>query len=184
MPRPSLLSVLGAAVLAVVGIALLSWDDGALRFSVGDLWIVLCAVAYATYVLLLERFAPRYDVIEFSAIQVTTVAALGVAWLVVGGPSQPRRSLHDASFGTWLTLMYLGIVAVALSTLLQTRAQQTVEAPIASIVYALEPVFGAAASFAWRGERLLPIGFVGGALVIGAMILSQRATLDRTASSA
>ncbi len=170
--------VFAAAALAVIGIALLSWDDGALRFSGGDLWIVVCAITYATYVLLLERFAPRYDVIEFSAVQVTTVAGLGVAWLVASGPSQPVQSLRDASLGTWLTLLYLGVIAVAISTLLQTRAQQTVAAPVAAIVYALEPVFGAAASFAWRGERLAPVGFVGGALVIAAMILSQRATLD------
>ena len=169
--------VLGAAALAVVGIALLSWDDGALRFSSGDLWILLCAATYAAYVLLLERFAPRHHVVEFSAIQVTTIGLLGAVWLLLRGPTESWRSLRDAPPGSWLTLLYLGVVAVALSTLLQTRAQQIVPAPLAAIVYALEPVFGAVAAFAWRGERIAPIGFLGGSLVIAAMVLSQRAVL-------
>ncbi len=169
--------VLVAAVLAVIGIALLSWDDGALRFSSGDVWILACAVAYAAYVLLLERFAPRHEVVALSAVQVLTVGLLGAGWLLAHGPTESLHTLRHAAGGTWVTLAYLGVVAVALSTLLQTRAQQLVPAPIAAIVYALEPVFGALAAFAWRGERIAPIGFVGGALVIVAMALSQRALL-------
>ena len=169
--------VLIAAVLAVLGISLMSWDDGALRFSMGDMWILACAVSYAVYVLLLERFAPRHEVVALSSVQVLTVGFLGAVWLAVSGPAESVRALGDASAGTWLTLLYLGLVAVAISTLLQTRAQQIVPAPIATIVYALEPVFGAAASFAWRGERIAPVGFIGGALVIIAMVLSQRAAL-------
>ena len=166
-----------AALIAVVGIALLSWDDGALRFGTGDLWVLACAVSYAAYVLLLERFAARYDVLEFSAVQITTVGVLGVLWLVVDGPSKNLRTLTNAHLGTWLSLIYLGIVAVAISTLLQTHAQRTVPATTAAVVYSLEPVFGAVASFAWRGERLKPIGFLGAAFVLVAMVLSQRSAI-------
>ncbi len=169
--------VLLAAVLAVIGITLMSWDDGALRFSGGDGWILVCAVTYAAYVLLLERFAPRHEVVALSAVQVLTVGLLGAGWLVARGPADSIHTLRDASVGTWVTFAYLGVVAVALSTLLQTRAQQLIPAPIAAIVYALEPVFGAAAAYAWRRERIAPIGFVGGALVVAAMLLSQRALL-------
>lgn len=169
--------VLVAAGLAMLGVGLLSWDNGALRFSVGDLWVLSCAVAYAAYVLLLERFAPRYDVLEFSAVQITTVGLLGAGWLSIYGPGDNLRSLSTSSVGTWSTLVYLGVVAVVVSTLLQTHAQRSVPAPAAAVVYSLEPVFGAAASFVWRGERLAPIGFVGGALVIVAMVVSQQAGL-------
>ncbi len=176
--------VLTAAVLAVIGIALMSWDDGALRFSAGDLWILACAVSYAAYVLLLERFAPRHEVVSLSAVQVLTVGLLGAGWLLARGPAESLRTLRHAAGGTWVTLVYLGVVAVALSTLLQTRAQQLVPAPIAAIVYALEPVFGALAAYAWRGERIAPIGFVGGALVIVAMVLSQRSLVAEPAVDA
>ena len=163
-----------AAVLALVGIALLSWDDGALRLGSGDLWVFACAISYAAYVLLLERFAVRYDVLEFSAVQIATVGVLGSFWVVIDGPAKNLRALANAKTGNWVVLVYLGIVAVAVSTLLQTHAQRTVSAPTAAVVYSLEPVFGAVASFAWRGERLAPIGLVGAALVLAAMVLSQR----------
>ncbi len=35
----------------------------------------------------------------------------------------------------------------------------------------------AVASFAWRGERLPPVGFLGAAFVLVAMVLSQRSAI-------
>jgi drug/metabolite transporter (DMT)-like permease len=170
--------VLLAAVIAVLGIGMLSWDDGALTFSVGDVWILLCAISYALYVLLLERFAPQHPVLGLSAVQVATVSACGVVWLVVSDPQKTVSALQHASLGTWATLVYLGAIAVAVTTLLQTNAQRIVSAAIAAVVYALEPVFGAFFSWLWRGETLKPIGFVGGALVIVAMVVSQLPSAD------
>ena len=95
----------------------------------------------------------------------------------MGAPGNNLRSLTTSSVGTWSTLLYLGVIAVVVSTLLQPHAQRRVSAPTAAVVYSLERVFGAVASFVWRGERLAPIGFVGGALVIVAMVVSQRAGL-------
>jgi drug/metabolite transporter (DMT)-like permease len=162
-----------AAVLAVFGVALLSWDGGALRFSVGDIWVVICALTYALYVLMLEQFAPQHRALDLAAVQVTTVAAFGLGWLLLGHPAHSASALRHASAGNWLFLAYLGIVAVAIATLLQTHAQRTVPASVAAVVYALEPVFGAVASYIGRGETIRPIGYVGAALVLVAMVVSQ-----------
>ena len=171
LPRVALLS----AGLAAFGIALMSWDLGALRFGVGDLWVLACAVTYAAYVLLLERFAHQHGTIELSAVQVATVGACGVIWALTAHPTRIVRALSTANFGTWLTLVYLGVIAVAVTMLLQTKAQKVVAASVAVVVYAMEPVFGALASFIWRDERLARLGFVGAALIVVAMIVSQQA---------
>ena len=169
LPKVALLS----ALVAVVGIAIMSWDDGALRFAIGDAWVLVCAVAYAAYVLLLERFAHQHGVLELTAVQVMTVGICGAVWVLLGNRTKVFDSLGAADLGTWGTLLYLGIVAVAITTILQTQAQRVVSAAVAAVVYALEPVFGALASFVWRGERLAPLGFVGAALIIAAMLLAQ-----------
>jgi drug/metabolite transporter (DMT)-like permease len=163
-----------AATMALTGIALLSWDTGALRFSIGDVWMVLCAATYAAYVLLLEAFAPHHAVRPFAAVQVLVVGSCAAIWFLVDAPTRGLRTLRHADAETWITIAFLGIVAVAITTMLQTAAQRTVRAPTAAVVYSLEPVFGAIASYLWRDERLAPLGFVGAALVVGAMILSQR----------
>lgn len=169
LPKIALLS----ALVAVVGIAVMSWDSGALRFGIGDAWVFVCAVAYAAYVLLLERFAHQHGVLDLTAVQVTTVGLCGALWVLVGNRAKVGHALRAADLGTWATLVYLGIVAVAITTILQTHAQRVVSAAVAAVVYALEPVFGAVASFIWRGERLAPIGFVGAALILAAMVLAQ-----------
>ena len=45
----------------------------------------------------------------------------------------------------------------------------------AAIIYAMEPVFAAAFGWWYIGERMTPLALLGGALVIAAVILSQRA---------
>lgn len=165
---------LASAVLATTGIALLSWDDGALRFRIGDLWVLACAVAYAAYVLLLEQFARQHRVMDLTAVQVCTVGVSGIIWVLSTDRTAAIDGLRQAKLGTWITIVYLAIVAVALTMLLQTKAQKVVAASVAVVVYSLEPVFGAAASYAWRNERLAPVGFLGASFVVAAMVLSQR----------
>jgi drug/metabolite transporter (DMT)-like permease len=54
-------------------------------------------------------------------------------------------------------------------------AQSHVSAPQAAIIYAMEPVFAAAFGWWYISERMTPMALLGGALVIAAVVLSQRA---------
>ena len=53
-----------------------------------------------------------------------------------------------------LALLYLGGVATALCNWLQTKAQRDISAERASIIYAMDPVYGAAFAYLWLGETL------------------------------
>jgi len=155
----------GAAAFALVGIGLLSWEGGAL--VVGDAWALACAVTYAGYIIALERLAGRYRSVPLAAVQIAVVAAVGWVWAAMTG----HATLPPPS--AWWALVYLGVVATALTTLLQTIGQQRVTAPEAAIIYALEPVTASVFSFLLLGETIGARGFIGGALVVVAMILSQ-----------
>jgi drug/metabolite transporter (DMT)-like permease len=52
-------------------------------------------------------------------------------------------------------------------------AQRVVAAPLAALVFVLEPVFAAVFAAWWLGERLGPIGWLGGGLVVVAMAVSE-----------
>ncbi|MCP5990226.1 hypothetical protein NL344_27790, partial [Klebsiella pneumoniae] len=56
-----------ALPLAVGGLALLSWEGGAL--VVGDAWALACAVTYAGFIIALERTASRHGALRFTAAQ-------------------------------------------------------------------------------------------------------------------
>lgn len=157
-----------ALPLAVAGLALLSWEGGAL--VVGDAWALACAVTYAGFIVTLERMAHRHVALPFTLVQVLTVTVLAWAWAAVSAPGQ----LWPAA-GAWWPLLYLGVAATAATTLMQTVGQRTVSAANASLIYALEPVTATLFSFLLIGERVGPRGALGGLLVVVATVLSQRA---------
>ena len=155
-----------AAVLAIVGIGIMSWDGGGL--STGDLWVFGGAFSYAVYILLLESATLRHPPLALSAMQLVFVAGVTVIW---AGPALmvqlPAIAAH------WGPLLYLGLVVTATTTITQAVAQQWVSAHETALLYTLEPVFAAIFSFWLLGEQFGERGFLGAGLILTAMMLSQ-----------
>ncbi|ANE42755.1 DMT family transporter [Deinococcus puniceus] len=165
--RPLPLTLWGALPLALLGLGLLSWEGGAL--VVGDAWALACAVTYAGFIITLERLAHRHAALPFTVAQLVSVTAVAWLWAAVAAPNTlwpPPQA--------WAPLLYLGIAATALTTLLQTVGQRHVSAAEASLIYALEPVTATAFSYALIGEKVGLRGALGGLLVVVATVLSQR----------
>nr|WP_274704910.1 DMT family transporter [Deinococcus geothermalis] len=157
-----------ALPLAVGGLALLSWEGGAL--VVGDAWALACAVTYAGFIIALERSASRHEALRFTFAQLLAVTLLAWGWALLATPAQlwPPAA-------AWGPLLYLGVAATAVTTLFQTVGQRAVSAAEASLIYALEPVMATFFSFLLIGERVGLGGALGGLLVIAATLFSQRA---------
>jgi len=62
-------------------------------------------------------------------------------------------------------LIYLGAVATALTNYIQTFAQQNISAERASIIYAMDPVYGAFFANLILGETLGTQGMIGAGLI-------------------
>jgi drug/metabolite transporter (DMT)-like permease len=155
-----------AAGLALAGIGVLSWEGGAL--TVGDLWVLGCAISYAVYILLMEAIAPKHPPLSLTIVQLITIALLGLIWAAPELWSQ-LPALQE----NWGAIVYLGVMATALTTWTQGIAQRHVSATETAIIYALEPLFAAVFTFWWLGESLGTRGLLGGAMVVVAMVLSQ-----------
>jgi drug/metabolite transporter (DMT)-like permease len=65
-------------------------------------------------------------------------------------------------------LIYLGGVTTAIANYIQTKAQKEIPAERASIIYALDPVYGAFFANLLLGEELSQLGFVGAGLITAA----------------
>ncbi|SMB89607.1 DMT family transporter [Deinococcus hopiensis] len=166
--RPLPLALWLALPLAVAGLALLSWEGG--RLVVGDAWALACAITYAGFIVALERAAASHPALRFTFAQLLAVTALAWLWAAVVAPGKlwpPAQA--------WGPLLYLGVAATAVTTLMQTVGQRSVSAAEASLIYALEPVTASLFSFALIGERVGVRGALGGVLVVAATVLSQRA---------
>ncbi len=82
-------------------------------------------------------------------------------------------ALATVPTGTYLAILYLAVVATALIAVLQTYAQQVVPAYVAALIFVLEPAFAALFAFILLGERLGILGWLGGVLVLLAMLVSE-----------
>ncbi|GAB2876583.1 DMT family transporter [Uliginosibacterium flavum] len=162
-----------AAVLATSGIVVMSYEQGS--GWLGDALTFGCALAFAIYVLGMERFAPRHDARSLAGAQAVMMTLfcplwIGAEWLFWGS-AYPAMAAKAAS--VWPQLLYLGLVCSGLVLILQTWAQARASAVQAAVIYALEPFFATVFAAWWLGEVFGARGMIGGALVITAMLISQ-----------
>ena len=68
---------------------------------------------------------------------------------------------------------HLAVVATALISVLQVLAQRVVPAYLAALIFVLEPVFAAVFAYLIRGETLGILGWLGGGLIVVAMLISE-----------
>lgn len=163
-----------AAAVACTGVGLMSFDVQ------GDFWADLAtlaaALAYALYTILMSSHAKNHRPAQLATAQIACMALLGAIWMLVDSGA-PRLLLLPGlvEAEVWWGLLFLGAVASAATFFLQAMAQSHVSAPQAAIIYAMEPVFAAAFGWWYINEQMTPMALLGGALVIAAVILSQRA---------
>lgn len=154
--------------LAFIGLVLLAGPDGAsAEFTQGELVTVLCAVAFACEIILIGAFAGRVDARRVTVIQLAAASLLAFAAMIPAGEPIPP-------FSWLLTLSVIGMaLASAAIQLAMNWAQRTVSPTRATVIYAGEPVwagiFGRLA-----GEILSPRALMGAALIVIAVLVSQR----------
>ncbi len=160
-------AVWAASVLATVGLGVLSLQGFAIGY--GELLTVASAVVYALHIIALGQMSEPGTALQLSVVQMATIAAVCAIAAAPGGIELP------ASRTDWLIVIYLALIAGALTMLLQTWAQARVEASRAAVIMAMEPVWAAAFAVAFGGESLTGRMIIGGGAILAAMYLVELA---------
>lgn len=161
---------LGVA-LATVGLALLSGvDTGRL---LGDALVLAASAVYSLQIVLLERYAPRYDAVALTqAEMLAAFAGFTAVALALGQLEVPH------GWTVWGALVVTGVFASALAFLVQTWAQRRVSAARTALAFAMEPVFAALFGFWLAGDRLGAAAWAGAALIMAGIVVSEPAAAD------
>ena len=140
--RPHWLAVL-AVLLAALGAFLLS-AGGRLRLQAGDALELGGAVFWSLHVVLLGKFAAKFDAISFSAGQllVGSVLNFGAASLFERG----NMSLPPPLLGA---ILYTAVVSLGLGYTLQIWGQKHTPPTDAAILLSLESVFAVLGAWIW-----------------------------------
>ena len=160
------LEVWAGVVLAVVGLALLSGVD--VGSPTGDLLVLASAAAQALQIVMVERYANRYDVIALVLVEMGACFAgfLAIA-LALGQLEVP----HGRT--VWGALIVTGVFASALAYLIQVWAQRRISAARIAVVFSLETVFAGIFGYWLADDRLGWLGWGGCAIILAGIVLAE-----------
>ncbi len=153
--------------LALLGVFYLSVDME-LSIQSGDIYMIIGALFWAVQILTLDHFSTGADSLNLAFGQFLTTALLSLVFsLVVEGNSLFTDSI------AWGAILYSGIIVVAIGFTLQVFGQSKVESTLASLIMSLEAVFALLSGMLILGERLNIREWLGGLLMMAAVILVQ-----------
>jgi drug/metabolite transporter (DMT)-like permease len=164
--RPTWLALLAVA-LAAGGAYLLSTAG---RFGIlpGDLLEAAAALFWALHVVVVGKYASRFNSIAFSAGQLLIGGSLNlVASVAAERPGLPLP------LPIVFAIAYTAVVSLGLGYTLQIWGQRHTPPTDAAIILSLESVFAAAAGWLVLSEGLVPIQALGCLLILSAVMLSQ-----------
>jgi drug/metabolite transporter (DMT)-like permease len=157
-----------AVALALLGLALLSGvPEGS---GAGDLLVLISTVAQALQIVMVERYANRFDVFALTFVEVA------VACVVFGGIAVARGDLSVPHGSTvWAALIVTGLFAVAFAMLVQIWAQRRVSATRIAVIFSLETVFAGIAGYLLADERIGLLGLAGCAAIFAGIVIAEPA---------
>ena len=158
-------------LLAAAGLGLLTGVHAGA--AAGDLFVLGGAAVYSLQIVLMERFAPRYDAVAFTLVEMLAAFAGLVAVAAGAGQiSMPR------GWTVWGALLVTGVFASALAFLAQTWAQRRASATQTALAFSLEPVWAAFFGFTLAGDRLGGVAWTGCLVIMSGIVIAEPAAAN------
>lgn len=166
--KPPSVNIITAVILAICGIGIITLTDG-LAINQGDLWVLLCAVCFAIYIVLAGKFSHSGKPLLLTLTQLITVFLLtGILAEATHGVSVPTQS------NVWIAILFCAIFASIIAFTLQLRYQKYVSSHTTAIIFAMEPIFATITAAIYLNEQLTIRFLIGAALVFLGVLLSER----------
>ena len=154
--------------IAVVGFYFLCIKSD-LTVAPSDLLVIGASMIFPIHILTIDHFSPMCDGIRMSMVQFFTASVLNlVIALIAEGPQEFGMILPNM-----MPILYLSIGSSGIAYTLQILGQKGVNPAAASIILALESVFGIIGTALFLGQMLTPREYLGCAIVLVAVVLSQ-----------
>ena len=169
--RPTIFNV-GAAVLAIAGIWLVSVSGSGetLSIGLGEGLTLGCAVVFAVHIVLVSKFSRTCDALVLTVFQFIAEGLLGLA---TGAATETFPGMAAFTPSVVGQIAFLAVFASVVAFGIQNVSLAHVPPAQASLLLSLESVFGVLFSILLYGEQMtlrLVIGFV---LIFAAIVISE-----------
>jgi drug/metabolite transporter (DMT)-like permease len=152
--------------IAGVGAFLLS-TGGRFEVRQGDALVLAGALFWSIHVIILGKYASRFEALSFSVGQLTVC---GLASLAVGLFREPAMAVNSALL---FAIAYTAVFSIGLCYTLQIWGQKYTPPADAALLLSLESVFAVLAGWFLLDERLDGVQVLGCVLIFFAVMLSQ-----------
>ena len=156
-----------SVAIAVVGLYFLSCA-GVTSVSLSDIYLLICAIAFAVQILFVDKFANRVDPLRLNCLQ-ALFCAIGSAVLM----AFTETPTMDGIIGSWWPMCYAGFLSMGAAYSLQIIGQKHLEPTLASLIMSLESVVAVLCGCIFLQESMTKWEIIGCVLVFAAVILSQ-----------
>lgn len=170
LPARGVLIGVGAAT---AGLALLTLNEG-VRVESGDLWVLGCAVAFATHIVLVGRLAKALAPGVFTAAQIVPVAALSVLAAAADGPvAATVGAIAAAEPLVWGLVAFMAATATVAALIVQTWAQRFTSASHTALMFTFEPVAAAITAYLVLGEIMTARQALGAGFILAGIVVAE-----------
>lgn len=166
-----------SVVLAAVGLYLISVTE---KFTVssGDILVFISSFLWTAHILLIDRFSKKMNALKLSLMQYITASVLSFAAALLF-----EQITANGLYSALIPILYSGIFSVGIAFTLQITGQRYAKPAHASIILSMESVFAFIAGILILHESMNARGYIGCALMVSAMLLTQYDGFRRKLSS-
>lgn len=162
---PSMIGVL----CALPGLFLLTWQEST-TISTGDLWVLGSSLFIALHIIGIDRLARDHDGRALAWIQIAMLAALSLAASWRFDPALLTGAIDTRLVAT---LLFTALAATVFAFWAQTTVQGWTTPTRAALIFLLEPLMAAVFSVWLLGDRLGPLAWAGGTLIVFGMLAAE-----------
>jgi drug/metabolite transporter (DMT)-like permease len=155
-----------AVALAGIGAFFLS-TGGRFEIRAGDVIELVGALFWTLHVIVLGKYALRFEPISFSVGQLLVCGLLNL------GIGMFAENFMPWNLALWGAIAYTAFLSLGLCYTLQIWAQRHTPPADAALILSLESVFAVISGWFLLDEKLTPIQIFGCALIFVAVLLSQ-----------
>ena len=143
------------------------------ELKLGDLFCLLCAIAFSVHILVIDHFSPKCDGVKMSCIQFFVAGILGVICMFIFESPDFRQILS-----VWFPIIYAGVFSAGIGYTLQIVGQKNADPAAASLILSLESVVAVITGALILHEKMTLIELLGCVVIFAAVIIAQLPTKE------
>ena len=176
--KVNIYSIIGA-IVATIGLWLLTGADGLNSFGRGEFYSLLCATFFAIHIAYTAKLSKRHNIFLLVSIELLTVAILSLfASLAVDPFTLPKEYSYAIIIALIITVLFATVYAL----FMQTYMQQFTTPAKTAIIFTMEPASAAIFSYFYAHEILNTTQVIGGIIMITAMLIAEIGSYYRNRS--